>query len=83
MTWSFDIGPYRTSAERVHLGTTTTVDLEDDGISIEVESGSQYMREHLSTFIPFEVLKRMFEARGHMLVTKPVVHNAREPQETK
>ncbi len=62
--WTLDLGTYRTAATRSRRGETVDVDLDDDGLDVDAEAGSGYLREHTKVHVPLPVLLQLLEARG-------------------
>lgn len=51
-------------------GASVEVQLDHDGISVDAEQGSGYMRERVTSFVPMSVLLRLLECAGYK-VTPP------------
>lgn len=72
--WTYDIGPYRISAELNDTkGPSVTLDADHSGIEVDCEQGSGYMREAMSFHIPIEVIRKLLAAQDAKAVPQLLV----------
>ena len=70
--WTVDPSEFANLADRRRGHQRVQASGDADGISIDIDEGSGYMSQSVSTFIPTPVVIALLERMGYVVTRKPV-----------